>query len=170
MACEAAGVAPPLEAWAHRWRYARVERPLGASYWAEKTSRLFWAGDGAFGGGVEGAWCSGERAAVQRARRRGQPRALCAPRPHAPVRLRRHGAPAEREEPTATVGPFRSDTAAQSSSQQNRNVDQSYQSRSSCKSYQAKRLWYSSNTRPQIRFTCLTWAGPPEGVDGEREL
>ena len=48
LACEEAGVAPPAEAWAHRWRYARVERPLGAPYWAEKTSRLFWAGDGAF--------------------------------------------------------------------------------------------------------------------------
>ena len=55
---------PAARGWAHRWRYARVERPLGASYWAEKTSRLFWAGDGAFGGGVEGAWCSGERTAA----------------------------------------------------------------------------------------------------------
>ena len=58
-ACEEAGEAPPLEAWAHRWRYARVERPLGAPFWSEKTHRLFWAGDGAFGGGVEGLGAQG---------------------------------------------------------------------------------------------------------------
>ena len=59
----AAGYTEPSLLWAHRWRYARVERPLGQPFWRWSKRPLFWAGDGAFGGGVEGAWCSGQRAA-----------------------------------------------------------------------------------------------------------
>ena len=59
-----AGYDAPTILWAHRWKYARVTRPLGKAFWAARDLPLFWAGDGALGSGIEGAWLSGQRAAT----------------------------------------------------------------------------------------------------------
>lgn len=54
---------PVREAQAHRWRYARVHRPLGRDYLREAGARLTLAGDFCRGDGVENAWLSGRAAA-----------------------------------------------------------------------------------------------------------
>lgn len=55
--------APTLETQAHRWRYARVHRPLGLDCLREESARLTLAGDFCRGDGVENAWLSGRAAA-----------------------------------------------------------------------------------------------------------
>ena len=59
-----AGYPAPEILWAHRWKYARVIRPLGLPFWEAATAPIFWTGDGALGGGIEGAWYAGQRAAT----------------------------------------------------------------------------------------------------------
>lgn len=54
---------PVREAQAHRWRYARVHRPLGRDCLREAEARLTLAGDFCRGDGVENAWLSGRAAA-----------------------------------------------------------------------------------------------------------
>jgi renalase len=54
-----------VHASAHRWRYARVTRPLGQPFVADPTMTLFAGGDWCLGPRVESAWMSG--AAIARA-------------------------------------------------------------------------------------------------------
>ena len=49
---------------AHRWRYARVETPLGAPFLADAASGLWLAGDWCLGARVEAAWHSGRAVAA----------------------------------------------------------------------------------------------------------
>jgi renalase len=44
---------------AHRWRYARVSRPLGRPFVADRSATLFAGGDWCLGPRVEAAWTSG---------------------------------------------------------------------------------------------------------------
>ncbi len=44
---------------AHRWRYARTERPLGAPYLSLADGRVLVGGDWALGSGAQHAWQSG---------------------------------------------------------------------------------------------------------------
>ncbi|WP_417829892.1 NAD(P)/FAD-dependent oxidoreductase [Thalassospira sp.] len=48
---------------AHRWRYARTERPLGKSHLNGMNGRVIAAGDWCLGARVEAAWRSGQAAA-----------------------------------------------------------------------------------------------------------
>lgn len=49
----------PVYAQAHRWRYARVDKPLGMPFLASDDGKLFAIGDGMLGGRVEAAFESG---------------------------------------------------------------------------------------------------------------
>ncbi|MAW61082.1 MAG: hypothetical protein CMJ94_09615 [Planctomycetes bacterium] len=62
LAEQAIGV-PLTQAQAHRWRYARVHRPLGRDCVRDASARLTLAGDFCRGDGVEHAWLSGLAAA-----------------------------------------------------------------------------------------------------------
>jgi predicted NAD/FAD-dependent oxidoreductase len=54
------GEAPsPITAVAHRWRYAQVERPLGAPCWFDGDRRLGFCGDWCLEPRIEGAFLSG---------------------------------------------------------------------------------------------------------------
>lgn len=59
--CQRTGLkAPELgQLSAHRWRYARVSRPLGQPYLWDAGLKLGWAGDGAIGPRLECAYLSG---------------------------------------------------------------------------------------------------------------
>lgn len=46
----------PVYAEAHRWRYARVDKPLGKPFLASEDQRIFAIGDGMLGGRVEAAF------------------------------------------------------------------------------------------------------------------
>ncbi|MDZ7822880.1 MAG: FAD-dependent oxidoreductase [Ahrensia sp.] len=46
----------PIYAQAHRWRYARVDKPLGTAFLASRDARLFAIGDGMLGGRVEASF------------------------------------------------------------------------------------------------------------------
>lgn len=59
---EALGI-PVRSAQAHRWRYARVHRPLGRDFLREAEARITLAGDFCRGDGIESAWLSGRAAA-----------------------------------------------------------------------------------------------------------
>lgn len=48
----------PVFAKAHRWRYARVDKPLGVPFLEDTKSRIFAIGDGMLGGRVEAAFTS----------------------------------------------------------------------------------------------------------------
>ena len=54
---------PVVDGQAHRWRYARVHRPLGRDCVRDASARLTLAGDFCRGDGVENAWLSGRAAA-----------------------------------------------------------------------------------------------------------
>lgn len=56
---------PVLEAQVHRWRYARVHRPLGVDCVHDAALGLSLAGDFCRGDGVENAWLSGRAAAAK---------------------------------------------------------------------------------------------------------
>ena len=60
-----AGAAPePLYAAAHRWRYARVDVPLGRAYLSALGGRLLFGGDWALGPDAQHAWDSGRAMAA----------------------------------------------------------------------------------------------------------
>lgn len=54
----------PVYAQAHRWRYARVDRPLGKPFLASDDGTLFTIGDGMLGGRVEAAFESARQLCV----------------------------------------------------------------------------------------------------------
>ena len=54
---------PPDETFAHRWRYALVETPLGEPCLADPEAGWIVCGDGCLGGRLEAAWDSGIAAA-----------------------------------------------------------------------------------------------------------
>ena len=54
----------PVYAQAHRWRYARVDRPLGKPFLASDDGTLFAIGDGMLGGRVEAAFESARQLCV----------------------------------------------------------------------------------------------------------
>ncbi|MEM8539538.1 MAG: FAD-dependent oxidoreductase [Pseudomonadota bacterium] len=54
----------PVYAQAHRWRYARVDRPLGKPFLASDDGALFAIGDGMLGGRVEAAFESARQLCV----------------------------------------------------------------------------------------------------------
>ncbi|MCC5985203.1 MAG: FAD-dependent oxidoreductase [Rhodobacteraceae bacterium] len=56
--------AAALHASAHRWRYARVTRPLGAPFLADADAGLWLGGDWCLGPRVESAWQSGQAVAA----------------------------------------------------------------------------------------------------------
>ena len=58
------GLPPTVAAVAHRWRYARVERALGAPCLWDSRSGLGACGDWCLGGRVEAAWDSGRALAA----------------------------------------------------------------------------------------------------------
>ena len=62
--CESAGIEHPHEIWSHRWRFSRADEPLGSAFWRSECGRVFWTGDAALGGGVQGAWRAGQRTAT----------------------------------------------------------------------------------------------------------
>ena len=59
--CEVIGTAPgdALYAAGHRWRHARVTRPLGRAFLRDETGTLHLGGDWCLGARVEAAWHSG---------------------------------------------------------------------------------------------------------------
>lgn len=63
--CGRTGIEPALlhHLAGHRWRYARVSRPLGKPYLWDEAQQLGWAGDGALGPRLEAAFVSGLEAA-----------------------------------------------------------------------------------------------------------
>lgn len=67
--CTRTGIAPSLlqHLSGHRWRYARVGRPLGKPCLWDESLKLGWAGDGALGPRLEAAFVSGLEAAQQMA-------------------------------------------------------------------------------------------------------
>lgn len=61
MLCDRLGADPAtvIHAGAHRWRYARVDEPLGAPFLADTSGTVFLGGDWCLGARVEAAWTSG---------------------------------------------------------------------------------------------------------------
>ncbi|WP_269530970.1 NAD(P)/FAD-dependent oxidoreductase [Chitinimonas sp. BJYL2] len=55
----------PIEARAHRWRYAQVAQPLSLGCVHDEALGIGLAGDWLNGGRVEGAWCSGAALAAR---------------------------------------------------------------------------------------------------------
>jgi photolyase PhrII len=53
------GSPPPIEAAAHRWRYAKTEEPVGAPFLFDAEARVAAAGDWCLGAKVEAAFLSG---------------------------------------------------------------------------------------------------------------
>ncbi len=59
--CDQMGVDPVavIQASGHRWRYARVARPLGQTFWRSDCDTLYLGGDWCLGPRIEDAWTSG---------------------------------------------------------------------------------------------------------------
>lgn len=55
----------PVASQAHRWRYARVTRPLGDDCAWDEALRIGFCGDGCIGARVEAAWLSGKAMAAR---------------------------------------------------------------------------------------------------------
>jgi renalase len=64
LACLGSNASDVTHADAHRWRFARVEQPLGEPFLGDETGTVFVCGDGCLGPRVESAYLSGSALAA----------------------------------------------------------------------------------------------------------